>query len=76
MSLTCQSAVENRVEGWLHEHVQVKNVERIELGRYEMETWYFSPLPPQFKECKVGTRAANCDATMHGRRNLASIIAY
>ena len=42
-------------------HVQVKNVERIELGRYEMETWYFSPLPPQFKECKVGTQAAACD---------------
>ena len=39
---------------------QVKNVERIELGRYEMETWYMSPLPPQFKDCKVGTRAANC----------------
>ena len=35
--------------------LQVKNVERIELGRYEMETWYFSPLPPEFKDCKVGT---------------------
>ena len=33
--------------------LQVKNVERIELGRYEMETWYFSPLPPQYKDCKV-----------------------
>lgn len=33
----------------------MKNVERIELGRYEMETWYMSPLPPQFKDCKVST---------------------
>jgi histone acetyltransferase MYST1 len=40
------------------EFTKVKNVERIELGRYEMETWYFSPLPPEYKECKV--RA--CDA--------------
>jgi histone acetyltransferase MYST1 len=33
---------------------QVKNVEVIELGRHEMETWYFSPFPPEFKDCKVG----------------------
>jgi hypothetical protein len=32
---------------------QVKNVERIELGKYEMETWYFSPLPPEYSGCKV-----------------------
>lgn len=30
------------------EFTKVKNVEKIELGRYEMETWYFSPLPPEF----------------------------
>ena len=36
--------------------VQVKNVERIELGRYTMETWYFSPFPPEFRECKVRPR--------------------
>ena len=35
------------------EFTKVKNVERIELGRFEMETWYFSPLPPEFKDCKV-----------------------
>ncbi len=32
---------------------QVKNVERIELGKYEMDTWYFSPLPAEYKDCKV-----------------------
>ena len=36
------------------EFTKVKNVERIELGRFEMETWYFSPLPPEYKDCKVG----------------------
>jgi len=34
------------------EHTKVKNIERIELGKYEMETWYFSPLPSEFKDCK------------------------
>lgn len=35
------------------EFTKVKNVELIELGRYEMETWYFSPLPEEYRECKV-----------------------
>lgn len=35
------------------EFTKVKNIERIELGRYEMETWYFSPFPEEFKECTV-----------------------
>jgi MYST family zinc finger domain len=39
----------------------VKNIERIELGRYEMETWYFSPFPDDFKDCKV--RAGRAVAT-------------
>ncbi len=31
-----------------HEEVtKVKNVETIELGRHRMETWYFSPFPPE-----------------------------
>lgn len=34
------------------EFTKVKNIESIELGRFEMETWYFSPLPPEYKECK------------------------
>ena len=35
------------------EFTKVKNIERIELGRHEMETWYFSPFPDEFKDCKV-----------------------
>jgi hypothetical protein len=35
------------------EFTKVKNIERIELGRYEMETWYFSPFPEEFKNCTV-----------------------
>ncbi|KAF9609878.1 hypothetical protein IFM89_018963 [Coptis chinensis] len=35
----------------LREHeklTKVKNIEFIELGRYEIETWYFSPFPEEF----------------------------
>ncbi len=33
--------------------LQVKNIEKIELGRFEMETWYYSPFPPEYRDCKV-----------------------
>ncbi|XP_008809530.2 putative MYST-like histone acetyltransferase 1 [Phoenix dactylifera] len=39
----------------LQEHwalTKVKNIETIELGRYEIATWYFSPLPPEYKNSK------------------------
>lgn len=32
---------------------RVKTVEMIELGRYEIETWYYSPLPVPYQNCKV-----------------------
>jgi histone acetyltransferase MYST1 len=37
------------------EFTKVKNIESIELGCHEMDTWYFSPFPPEYKECKVGS---------------------
>lgn len=24
---------------------------KIELGRHEMDTWYFSPFPPEYNDC-------------------------
>lgn len=30
------------------EFTKVKNIQSIELGRWEMETWYFSPFPPEY----------------------------
>jgi hypothetical protein len=35
------------------EFTKVKNIEKIELGRYEMETWYYSPFPPEYRDCRV-----------------------
>ena len=43
------------------EFTKVKNVAKIELGRYEMETWYFSPLPDEFKGCTVSAQALNSE---------------
>ena len=33
------------------EFTKVRNILSIELGRHEMDTWYFSPFPPEFKDC-------------------------
>ena len=32
--------------------LQVKNIDVIQLGQHEMHTWYFSPLPPEYNNCK------------------------
>jgi len=35
-----------------HEEItKVKNINTIELGRYEIDTWYFSPYPEEFAKC-------------------------
>ncbi|CAK8564802.1 unnamed protein product [Lathyrus sativus] len=33
------------------EFTKVKNIATIELGRYEIETWYFSPFPSEYNDC-------------------------
>ena len=33
------------------EITKVKNINLIELGRYEIDTWYFSPYPEEFAKC-------------------------
>eukprot|EP01133_Synstelium_polycarpum_P001411 gene1411-1631_t len=36
-----------------HEEItKVKNINVIELGRYEIDTWYFSPYPEEFAKCE------------------------
>ena len=35
-----------------HEEVtKVKNIDVIEFGRYEIDTWYFSPYPEEYSNC-------------------------
>ncbi|PHT64768.1 Histone acetyltransferase KAT8 [Capsicum annuum] len=33
------------------EFTKVKNIATIEFGIYEIETWYFSPFPPEYNNC-------------------------
>lgn len=33
------------------EFTKVKNINTIEFGRYEIDTWYFSPYPEEFSQC-------------------------
>ncbi|KAK3032529.1 hypothetical protein RJ639_036444 [Escallonia herrerae] len=40
------------------EFTKVKNIATIELGRYEIETWYFSPFPP---ECNDSLKLYFCE---------------
>ncbi|GLI59568.1 hypothetical protein VaNZ11_001474 [Volvox africanus] len=44
------------------EFTKVKNIETIELGRHQMDTWYFSPFPPEFKDCK---KLYFCEFSLH-----------
>lgn len=30
---------------------QVRNILRVELGKHEMDTWYFSPFPAEYNDC-------------------------
>ncbi|XP_010452970.1 PREDICTED: histone acetyltransferase of the MYST family 2-like isoform X1 [Camelina sativa] len=33
------------------EFTKVKNIATVELGKYEIETWYFFPFPPEYNDC-------------------------
>ena len=58
-SVGCRSAVppqghEEFDPASLREHeefTKVRNILKIELGRHEMDTWYFSPFPAEFSDC-------------------------
>eukprot|EP00878_Enallax_costatus_P002084 GHUV01002251.1.p1 GENE.GHUV01002251.1~~GHUV01002251.1.p1 ORF type:complete len:434 (+),score=154.19 GHUV01002251.1:93-1304(+) len=44
------------------EFTKVKNIDMIQLGMHEMDTWYFSPLPPEYKDCK---KLYFCEYSLH-----------
>lgn len=54
------------------EFTKVKNVDSVELGQYQMETWYFSPLPAEYNNCKV--RRLSCYSVCH-RCSLGCLLA-
>uniref|UniRef100_A0A7S3E6V0 histone acetyltransferase n=2 Tax=Rhodosorus marinus TaxID=101924 RepID=A0A7S3E6V0_9RHOD len=34
------------------EATKVKNIDQIQIGMWEMETWYYSPFPPEYADCR------------------------
>jgi len=54
-----------------HEEItKVKNVQVIELGKYEIDTWYFSPYPEEFSTCKKLYLCEFCLKYMKKRKTL------
>jgi histone acetyltransferase MYST1 len=52
--VTRQSEEDSKLAALEKEHeeiTKVKNINTIELGRYEIDTWYFSPYPEEFAKC-------------------------
>jgi histone acetyltransferase MYST1 len=55
------------------EFTKVKNVERIELGPHEMETWYFSPLP---KEAQGAKKLYFCEFSLHFFKSRSQLLRH
>lgn len=53
-----------------HEKTKLKNVRSIEMGRFEMDTWYFSPFPSPYSECSKLHVCEFCLKYMRKRRTL------
>jgi histone acetyltransferase MYST1 len=54
-----------------HEEItKVKNIHTIELGRYEIDTWYFSPYPEEFAKCEKLFICEFCLKYMKKRKSL------
>merc|ERR1711991_536884 len=55
-----------------HEEItKVKNVNLIEIGKYEVDTWYFSPYPEEFAKCDKLYVCEYCLKYMKKRKTLA-----
>ena len=46
------AAATTTVEHHHEELTRVKNIQQIQIGQYEIDTWYFSPYPEEFARCE------------------------
>ena len=44
-------AIDQQLERLHEEKTKVKNIQVVELGRWEMDTWYYSPYPEEYATC-------------------------
>jgi len=55
-----------------HEEItKIKNINTIEIGRYEVDTWYFSPYPEEFAKCDKLYICEFCLKYMKKKKTLA-----
>ena len=52
------------------EVARVKNIHTVEMGRHQVEAWYFSPYPPEFEGCEVLYLCEFCLKYMVSKRKL------
>ena len=52
---------------------RVKNVNKVVLGKWEMQTWYFSPFPKEYSECDT---LYFCEYDLHFCRSRDALIRY
>lgn len=53
-----------------HHDSRVKNVQKIEIGKYEVDTWYFSPYPEEFSACEKLYLCGFCLKYMRNKKTL------
>lgn len=47
-----EQRLEDAIDKELEEQTKVKNVESVQLGPYEIDTWYYSPFPDEYSNIK------------------------
>ena len=57
----------------LHELTKVRNINRVQLGRHEIDCWYYSPYPGRFGQCD---KLYVCEATFKYFGSAAAFAAY
>ena len=55
------------------EYTKVRNILKIELGKHEMETWYFSPFPAEYNGCE---KLYFCEFTLNFFKNREQLVRH
>ena len=65
--------LERAIEREHEEKTKVKNVETLEMGRYEMDCWYYSPFPEEFS---AGSKMYACEYCLKYARKRKTLLRH
>ena len=65
--------LERAIEREHEEKTKVKNVETLEMGRYEMDCWYYSPFPEEFS---AGSKMYACEYCLKYMRKRKTLLKH